>query len=50
MGKLRKIHILGGTLALLCILWNIFKIMEAFKIDWQKGPPSYRPSPLVDIF
>lgn len=37
MGKLRKIHILGGTLALLCILWNIFKIMEAFKIDWQKG-------------
>jgi len=30
-------HILGGTLALICILWNFPKIMEAFKIDWQIG-------------
>ena len=30
-------HILGGTLALVCILWNISKIMEAFKVDWQNG-------------
>ena len=30
-------HILGGTLALICILWNSLKIMEAFKIDWQNG-------------
>ena len=30
-------HILGGTLALICILWNISKIMEAFKVDWQNG-------------
>jgi len=30
-------HILGGTLALICILWNSPKIMETFKIDWQNG-------------
>ena len=30
-------HILGGTLALICILWNFPKIMEAFKVDWQNG-------------
>ena len=30
-------HILGGTLALVCILWNFPKIMEAFKVDWQNG-------------
>ena len=30
-------HILGGTLALICILWNSPKIMEAFKVDWQNG-------------
>ena len=30
-------HVLGGTLALVCILWNISKIMEAFKVDWQNG-------------
>ena len=30
-------HILGGTLALICILGNFPKIMEAFKVDWQKG-------------
>ncbi|NDG54307.1 MAG: hypothetical protein EBY39_15000 [Flavobacteriia bacterium] len=37
MSKLRKMHILGGTLTLTCILWNISKIMEAFKVDWQNG-------------
>ena len=37
MGKLRKMHILGGTLALVCILWNVSKIIEAFKVDWQNG-------------
>jgi hypothetical protein len=30
-------HILGGTLALICILWTSPKIMEAFKVDWQNG-------------
>ena len=30
-------HILGGTLALICILWNFPKIMEAFKVEWQNG-------------
>ena len=30
-------HIQGGTLALICILWNFPKIMEAFKVDWQNG-------------
>jgi len=30
-------HILGGTLALVCILWNFPKIMEAFKVDWLNG-------------
>jgi hypothetical protein len=37
MSKLRKMHILGGTLALVCILWNVSKIIEAFKVDWQNG-------------
>ena len=37
MNILRKMHILGGTLALICILWNFPKIMEAFKVDWQNG-------------
>ena len=30
-------HILGGTLALVCILLNVSKIIEAFKVDWQNG-------------
>jgi hypothetical protein len=30
-------HIWGGTLALICILWNVSKIIEAFKVDWQNG-------------
>ena len=30
-------HILGGTLALICILWNVSKIIEAVKVDWQNG-------------
>ena len=30
-------HIWGGTLALICILWNSPKIMEAFKVNWQNG-------------
>jgi hypothetical protein len=30
-------HIQGGTLALICILWNSPKIMEAFKVNWQNG-------------
>jgi hypothetical protein len=37
MSKLRKMHILGGTLALVCILLNVSKIIEAFKVDWQNG-------------
>jgi hypothetical protein len=30
-------HIWGGTLALICILWNVSKIIEAVKVDWQNG-------------
>ena len=30
-------HILGGTMALVCILLNVSKIIEAFKVDWQNG-------------
>jgi hypothetical protein len=37
MSKLRKMHILGGTLALVCILLNVSKIIEACKVDWQNG-------------
>jgi len=37
MNRLTRLHILGGTLALVCILCNISKIIEAFKVDWQNG-------------
>ena len=37
MNNLGSMHILAGTTALVCILWNFLKIIEAFEDGWQNG-------------
>jgi hypothetical protein len=37
MSKLRKMHILAGTIALICILWNSSKIIDSFDDGWKHG-------------
>ena len=37
MNNLRRMHMIAGSLAILCIVGNLPKIVEAFKIDWQNG-------------
>jgi hypothetical protein len=37
MSKFKKMHMMGGTVAIICIMWNFTITKEAFITDWQKG-------------
>ena len=37
VSNFKRMHLIGGTLSLLCLLWNLSKCIDLICNDWREG-------------